>query len=948
MAESAVAFLLHKLAPIFENEVKFVRGGQEEVVYLRRELELIRAFLRIADALEESDEELKVWVKQVRDVAHETEDVLDELALLQAHDHVHGFSASLRRISCCIKNMKARYRIASELKDINSRIRKIFEVHKRLRSKLNIAADKSNSIYAGNIWHDQRGDALLLDKTDVVGIDKPKKQLVRWLVKGNSRREVISVTGMGGLGKTTLVKKLYDDQEVKKHFKTHAWVTVSQSFKIEELLRDMVHKLFRVIERAAPEGLESMSVDQLKVTIKDLLQKRRYLVVFDDVWHIYEWEAVKYALPNNNCGSRVVITTRKSDVASSSCIESKGKVYNLRPLPERESWDLFIRKTFQGNSCPPYLMEICNRILRKCEGLPLAIVAVSGVLATKDRRRIDEWAMICRSVGAEFQGNDKLDNLKKVLSHSFNDLPYYLKYCFLYLSIFPENHLIQRMRLIRLWIAEGFIEAKEGRTVEEIAEDYLNELLNRNLIQVAGTTSDGRVKTLHIHDLLREIIILKSRDQNFIAVVKEQSVAWPEKIRRLSVHNTLPKVHEKRSVSKLRSLFLFGVVEKLSLHKLFPDGFKLLTVLDFQDAPLKKFPIEIVDLYYLRYLSLRNTKVNVIPRYIGKLQNLETLDLKKTSVSALPIEVLKLQRLRHLLVYHLKLEAYAHFYSKSGCKALVQIGKLQSLQKLCFIKANKGCGMIMRELGKLTQLRKLGIMKLREQDGKDLCSSIERLTKLRALSITSVGENETIDLQYLSSPHQFLERLYLTGRLENLPNWIPSLHSLVRLFLKWSHLKNDPLVYLQDLPNLVHLELLQAYDGETVCFKSKKFKKLKILGLDKFDQLKCVKVEKGAMPCLEKLIIQRCELLQKVPSGIQHLTKLKVLEFFDMPDKLIMTLRLDGQGKDYWKVAHIPEVYSTYWRDGGWDVYSIESFRESFPLPGSVMRSHELRTLWKV
>ncbi|KAI4328009.1 hypothetical protein L6164_020407 [Bauhinia variegata] len=133
-----------------------------------------------------------------------------------------------------------------------------------------------------------------------------------------------------------------------------------------------------------------------------------------------------------------------------------------------------------------------------------------------------------------------------------------------------------------------------------------------------------------------------------------------------------------------------------------------------------------------------------------------------------------------------------------------------------------------------------------------------------------------------------------------------------------------------------------------MCFKSGKFKKLKVLGLDKFDELRQVKVEKGAMPYLEKLIIQRCELLKKVPSGIQHLTKLKVLEFFDMPAELIMTLRPDGQGKDYWKVAHIPEVYHTYWRDGGWDVYPLESFRESSPRSGTVMRSHELCTLWKV
>ncbi|MED6114539.1 hypothetical protein PIB30_081206 [Stylosanthes scabra] len=568
----------------------------------------------------------------------------------------------------------------------------------------------------------------------------------------------------------------------------------------------------------------------------------------------------------------------------------------------------------------------------------------------KDKCRIEEWDRICHSLGAEIQDNDKLDNLKTVLGLSINDLPYYLKYCFLYLSIFPEDHLIRRMRLIRLWIAEGFIEAKEGKPLEDVAEDYLKELLNRNLIQVAGTTSDGRVKTLRIHDLIREIIILKSKDENFLTIVKEQNLPWPEKLRRLSVHNTIPNGQQLSSVSQLRSLLMFGVSEHLSLCKLFPGGFRLLTVLDFQDAPLQKFPVAISGLYYLSYLSLRNTKVNMIPgKLLGNLKNLETLDLKKTSITELPADILKLKKLRHLLVYQIKVKGYAEFHSKQGFKAPSEIGYLQSLQKLCFVEANQGSGkMMIRQLGELSQLRRLGIRKLREEDGKAFCLSIERLTNLCALSVTSEGENKVIALEFLSSPPPYLQRLYLSGRLLELPDWMPSLHSLTKLFLKWSCLEQDPLEYLQDLPNLSHLELLQAYTGETLHFQRGKFKKLKILGLDRFAELKEVTLGKGAMPCLEKLIIQRCQLLKKVPSGVELLSKLKVLEFFDMPDELMKTICPHGAGKDYWKVAHIPEVYSTYWRDGGWDVYPLDSFRDCSPRSGTVMRSHERRTLSKV
>ncbi|PQP97203.1 disease resistance protein RPM1-like [Prunus yedoensis var. nudiflora] len=819
MAESAVTFLLNKISPFFENRVQLLRGVREELVYLKGELERMKAFLRDADVMEESDEELKVWVKQVRDVAHDAEDLLDEFAVLQARNN-HGYELyfPFNRLSCSVKNLKAQYRVAWQLRSINTQIQHIFAAYKRLLPKLNAAKgsmftnsgltrDAMNELdeYDGlnscsvallegcmkrivasscsflpscfnlqQVIHGMIGEGMLflLDNTDVVGIDKPKQKLVSWLVKGGSGREVVSVTGMGGMGKTTLA---------------------------EDLLKDIIHKLFYAIRKPVPEGVDDKNSNELKAIIKNFLQKRKYLIVLDDVWHTNEWETVKYVLPTGNFGSRVVVTTRKADVAFTSCSESKGKVYHLKPLPADKSWNLFTRKAFQGKPCPPYLYEKCKCILKKCEGLPLAIVAISGVLATKDTRR--------------------------------------------------------------------------------------------NLILVGYTTSDGRVKTYRIHDLLREIIISKSRDQNFAAIVKDQNAIWPDRVRRLSIHNSLQTVQAKRSVPQLRSLFLFGAVARPSIQKYFPSGLRLLKVLDLEAAPLKMFPTEILDLFYLSYLSLRKTQVKVIPRGIGNLQNLLTLDLKKTNVTELPLEILKLEKLCHLLVYRLKIESYAHFYSKFGFKALSSLGDLQSLQKLCFIEANDhGCGMTMRELGKLKNLRRLGIMKLRKQDGLALCLSLEHLTKLRAFSVKSTQENEILDLQHLSSPPQFLERLYLTGRLEELPNWIPSLHSLVKLFLKWSWLKDDPLVRLQDLPNLVHLELLHACDSDMLSFKSGGFKKLKVLGLDKFDNLRCVKVEEGAMPWLEKLTIQRCKSMKRVPSGVKHLSKLKLLEFFEMPSELILKL----------------------------------------------------------
>lgn len=131
-----------------------------------------------------------------------------------------------------------------------------------------------------------------------------------------------------------------------------------------------------------------------------------------------------------------------------------------------------------------------------------------------------------------------------------------------------------------------------------------------------------------------------------------------------------------------------------------------------------------------------------------------------------------------------------------------------------------------------------------------------------------------------------------------------------------------------------------------MCFGPVGFAKLKLLGIDIFDELRRIQVEVGTLPRLEKLWIQQCKSMEKVPLGIEHLTKLKVPEFFYMPQDFIKTLISDEQG-DYWRVAHILEEYSTYWRDWGWEVYSLGGLFNDSPRPSPVIRSQELYTRWK-
>ncbi|KAF3447824.1 hypothetical protein FNV43_RR08530 [Rhamnella rubrinervis] len=924
MAECVVTFLLQKLDTFAHEKVKLLGGIRDDVGYVREELERIRAFLRVADAKEEGDEEIKVWVKQVRDVAYDMENVLDEFLLRFSHHGGRGFYRHLSKIALTIQNVKARHRIASGLQAVRSRVTNIAEGHQRYRYKLSSMEEgsSSSSIPVNNTWYDLRGDAFLLEEAQLVGIDKPKQDLIGELVGGRSELQVVAVAGMGGLGKTTLASKIYKDGVVKRHFQHHAWVSVSQVFMLDDLLRNIVRQLFDEMKQTRPQEADSKDSGKLKEILAGFLHEKRYLVVLDDVWEVGAWDSLKYAFPTNNNGCRLMLTTRNAKVASVSAIDLGGMVYDLKPLSPEQSWNLFCGKAFQGNQCPPYLEKISKNILKKCEGLPLAIVAISGMLASKDQNRMDEWELVERSLGAEIEGNDRLQSMKKILSFSFNDLPYNLKYCFLFLSIFPEDYLIDRKNLIRFWVVEGFVQEKEGRILEEVGEGYFNELVNRSLIQVVDKNYEGRIIECRIHDLFREIILLKSKDQDFVAIFGEQNKALPERVRRLSIHKPLEIVDgQQHNFSSLRSLFYFGAkdesISSFPMSTFFNGGLRFLKVLDCTGANIDSFPEEIAKLYNLRYLSLRGTKVRSIPRSIGKLQNLETLDLRHAFVTELPDELLRLRHLRHILIYRYE-KRFTSSIKAIGFKALRGLETLSFLQSLCHIEVNQGGVSVMKSLGELTQLRRLCILQLRAEHGAALCSSVEKLRYLRYLQLKSADPDEVLNLQNISSPPQCLKSLVISGRLQILPHWIPSLSNLGRLDLMLSGLQVDPFESLQSLPNLVHVELNQAYDGETLCLKAGGFKLLKILVFFKLDRLRKVTIEKGALPCLKQLWIRGCKLLEDVPSGIETLGNLKVLEFLDMSDEFLRRLRQRRND-----LLHVSTIFIGHEKSQGADRYLL-------------------------
>jgi disease resistance protein RPM1 len=912
MTETVVTLVINELVQLIAHESKLLRGVHRDVVDIRDELESIQCFLKDADKRDLQDG-VKTWVKQVREVAYHIEDVIDEYVLHMAQNrHQQRLIGFLHKIGHIFKKLKPRHDISTKIQDIKISVREIKERSERYGFRF---VEQGSSSSESNVtWHDPRVGSLFIEEDEVVGIESTRDELVSWLVGEASKRSVMSVVGMGGIGKTTLAKKVYENESVKGHFDCRVWITVSQSYNMQKILMSMIEQIYH--EKTIARGQIDM-IDEITLIsqLRKSLQQKRYVVVFDDVWKTEFWEIVNHALPCNDRGSRIIITTR-SDLIGLSCKESlSDQVHKLQPLSQDKAWELFCRKAFRSEfqrCCPKELVKLSMDILKKCEGLPLAIVAIGGLLSTKEKVPI-EWKRLHDSLSSELECNPHLTSVTKILSLSYHDLPCYLKSCYLYFSIFPEDYSITGSILLCLWVAEGFIKKKKGKLLEDVAKEYLMELIQRNLVQVSFGELDYEIHLKYrIHDLLHETILSKAEELNFSQVMEAGDTTFHGKSRCLSIHNARENVYETSEYSRVRSIFLFNINEmpRSFIVKLFKK-FKLLKVLDFEDAPIDYLPQEVGNLFHLKYLSLRRTKVKILPKSMGRLHNLHTLNLAETAVRELPIEIFRLYKLRQILAFSHDVEIKSNFYSMQGVKVHERVGCLNELQELSIIDANRHGVCLFEELGKLSQLKVLAISNMTAKRGRALCDSIQKMVHLNILFVGSISEDEVVDLQSISSPPLFLEHLSLMGRLEQLPKWIPELQNLVTLILNFSSLEEHPLSCVQALPNLLTLSLNHAYDGEQLHFEKGGFRRLKRLTLKEMKKLKMVEIDRGSLPSLEQLEIGPCSQMKEVPTGIQHLESLKLIDFYEMHKEFVLRMQPDG-GEDYWKVQKVTTIRLRY------------------------------------
>uniref|UniRef100_A0A8R7TPW0 NB-ARC domain-containing protein n=1 Tax=Triticum urartu TaxID=4572 RepID=A0A8R7TPW0_TRIUA len=582
------------------------------------------------------------------------EDVIDSLLVRVEGCEPNADQASFKKLMARMANLfkkgKSCHDIVTAVEEIHERLQDVSSRHKRY-NLANLHAATRTTV-------DPFLEVLYGDKKNIIGIEKARDDIIKKISDGGQsmqRPEILSIVGFGGVGKTTLAREVYDALPTK--FDYRAFVSVSRNPDMKKVLSNLLFKLDN--RRHANLNAANLDVEQLIILVRELLSKKRYFIIIDDLWNKEAWTTIRYALNDDECGSIIITTTRLMDVSKVCCSSKDDMIHKMKSLSLDDSQKLFHRRIFSCEVCPSRLEQVSRKILKKCAGVPLAIISLASYLANNQRfNQIDQWYVLLNSVGRGLEkGDDHVKEMKRILSLSFYDLPSYLKTCFLYLSIFPEDHQIGRDRLIRRWACEGFIQVEnETTSLLELGDSYFNQLVNRNMIEPI-IHDDGSVEACCVHDLMLDLICEVSSKENFVTILDfiEGDTPSGKKFRRLSLQKGMTDLTTTRmantSMSQVRSFTAFSpTVSKIpSLYR-----FQVLRVLDLEGCDLRKSPgidlRHVEKLLHLRYLGLRGTKVGKLPMDIGKLQFLQTLDLQWTNSKELASSVVQLRHLVCLIL----------------------------------------------------------------------------------------------------------------------------------------------------------------------------------------------------------------------------------------------------------------------------------------------------------
>lgn len=894
---------LFALLPL--EEWRLVHGVEEDLVNLNDRLSMVQAVLGHAEERQRTDEAVRLWLNDLRGVAYDANDVLDEFATEIARRFLIPY-ARVRNSLSFLNPKRGLFSLKMN--------HKIKDIVKRLDAIAKRRIDFGLTVWdeAGN----QQRNSVLHESTSLDPLSAPlresdRQRIIELLVPIDGEVEnkisVISILGMGGLGKTTLAKLVCNDETVKNYFELTLWVYVSYYFNVNRLTR-------KIIESIDSHVCDCISLDNLQKHLKKKLSGKRYLLVLDDVWteKTDEWETLRVPLLYGAKGSRILVTTRSEEVSN---IMSTSPPYRLRGFSDHDCWSLFCKYAFaQGPNAFSGMDNIGRRIVNKCKGLPLAAIALGNRLRKVADR--DKWAAILENEYWEFSGEDS--DIFLAVSPSYQQLPTHLKACFAYCCVIREGYEFEKEFIVQLWMSQNLFQPKPGERIEDTGSDYFDTLVQRSFFQFSHFDYKSGQPRYTMHDIIHKYAQHVSMEEcgavelgkacNISAKFRHVSLIydWFEQGKN-STQSSLSKQRENifKTLYQCKGLYTLllacGSTEyEVRVPRSLAKKFRSLRTLDLSNCGISMLPDSIGDLKHLRCLQLRNTNIRKLPESVGCLYNLQILGLRNCDILELPWNTRNLRKLRHLDLHLDENSVMAQGAMSRGhsLKSMPpEIGLLTDLQTLSrFVVGRRyRCGI--RELKDLNnlhgelQISNLHLVSNAEEVEEANLSSKQYIHRLElqwshnhTLKLdehaVEVEERVLANLQ----PHTNLKEIRVVGyQGASFPSWIKdsSFSKLVTLWL--SNCKNcETLPPLGQLPVLkdLYIKEMDAVKIANCSFCGHDRRNFPSLEKLRFESMHNLQVWCGhdncLFPSLRELIFKNCPDLRQLTHNLPSLTKLEI------------------------------------------------------------------------